>query len=444
MRRIVLASLFALPLLGCSQGSPAPEVVDTAQQPIIGGTQDTTHKFAVALLSNNSECTGSIVQVAGGNGYVLTAGHCCQPNDIPIIATLENDYNNYQGGVTYNVVANTVTVNPAFDINNVGAGYDFCMMQIANVDAATPTVAPMTPAQDGLAVGSQVDIVGYGLIDNMGMNSVRRHVNKNLGQVDPMLIWIDNSQSGTCEGDSGGPWLDTASNTVAGVTSFGNTKSCSGQGAVGAAGRVSAVYNSFIQPYLNNMPAQPDCNTCATQAQNNQCSSQVATCKANSECVALAQCIQGCKDQACVNTCAQQHQSGVNDYNAIDNCICKTACVTECAAQCGGSSSSSSSTSSTGSSSTGSSSSGNTSSGNTTSSSGNTSSGNTSSGNSSGAGGGNTSSGAGGGNSSGGTDNGNSVVKSGCSTSGLPGGDGTLAFLAGLAVVAGSIRRRRS
>ncbi|HEY8091265.1 MAG TPA: hypothetical protein VIF09_25555, partial [Polyangiaceae bacterium] len=111
MRRIRLACYFlgSLVLTSCSSGSrPAPSEgpVGAAESAIAYGTTDTLnpHTAVVALLipaaGGYGECTGTVVQVKNGVGYVLTAAHCCGglPAD-PSAPTVVVVGSNYSAGV---------------------------------------------------------------------------------------------------------------------------------------------------------------------------------------------------------------------------------------------------------------------------------------------------------------------------------------------------------
>ena len=104
MRRSVLVCSFlgSLALTSCSSTNPvnpgdAPEgPLGTAESAIAYGTADSTHTAVVALLGNAGggsfdECSGTIVQVKNGQGYVLTAAHCCNMT-VPSVVVVSNDY----------------------------------------------------------------------------------------------------------------------------------------------------------------------------------------------------------------------------------------------------------------------------------------------------------------------------------------------------------------
>ncbi len=190
-----------------------------------------------------------------------------------------------------------------------------------------------------------------------------------------------------------------------------------------------------------------DCQTCVNSVNDpgGACSSQVNACINNQACIDLYNCLGNCSTQACVDNCASQYQSGINDLNNMYDCWC-TACSTECATECGGSSGST----------TGSTTSGN--SGSTTSGPGSTTGAGTTSGDAttgSGAGGagatgvGGSGSGSNGSTTSGGSDpdpNANGAdpdSEGGCAMGGAPAGLGALLLFSAFGGMAARRRRRR-
>jgi MYXO-CTERM domain-containing protein len=342
---VLYSFLGSFALLGCTLPAPDPAGEDPghAEDSIINGTQDNAHTAVVALFSQQSECTGTILQVKGGNGYVLTAAHCCTAQDMPQWVLTGVDYDNPTA--VYGVVPGSVTQDPGY--NPATLLHDFCMLQFSGAPANMPFIPPATSqAQDGLQVGSQVEFVGYGVAgtpqNHDNFNSIRNHITGALDQLDSLSIAYDQqaNNGGPCSGDSGGPALvqpgtPQAQQLVVGVTSYGDVNCAQ----YGVSGRVSGVYNGFIGPYLNGQPILPpqDCQTCATNAQqpNGACGAQTQACLNNQACADLSNCLQGCSTQACVDGCANQFQAGINDYNNFVDCICYTGCTTQCAAECG-------------------------------------------------------------------------------------------------------------
>ncbi|HTJ83806.1 MAG TPA: trypsin-like serine protease, partial [Polyangiaceae bacterium] len=263
--------------------------------------------------------------------------------------------------------------------------------------------------------------VGYGITPTDGQNSKRNKVTVTIDTVYSNLLYHDQSDGkGTCSGDSGGPTIYNGK--VVGVTSFGD-QNCQYDGYDG---RVQYVYNSFIAPYIN-APITETCDTCFDEqvnTQGGQCYDEVQACLADTACKALNDCLNACgaNDQTCVNTCASQHQAGINKYNAIFDCFCG-ACSSLCTQQCADPSTSAS-----------------TGSGLSTSANG------AGGGSANGSGGASASGSGGASNASGGDSetDGGSTTSCNCSTPGSAGGTTSGALgLAGVALAFGAMRRRR-
>ena len=133
MRRLVLglsviSCLFAA---GCSPEAPRPaEQVRSVPLGIINGSADTTHTAVVAIFSNQSVCSGTIVAVDGDSGYVLTAAHCVE--DAPVQVVFTADYNN--AAPDNNVVS--YAAHPDYSFPD----YDFAMVKFSGATGATPII----------------------------------------------------------------------------------------------------------------------------------------------------------------------------------------------------------------------------------------------------------------------------------------------------------------
>lgn len=322
----------ALSVASCSSGGNKPETFEQREEPIYYGELDYTHQAVVAIQNGGGMCSGTIVAVQGSYGYVLTAAHCvvswgttpANPSQFDVY--MGNDYWNPTD--SFNVVE--VGVHPLYDGTD-GSANDFGMLRISGVSAGTPHIPAMSPAQDNLAVGTQVDLVGYGRTESSSNNSQRRHVTKPIA--DLPATWLAFNQSGTsggtCQGDSGGPALSLGTALVAGVTSFGTGYTCTEDGY---SGRVSTVYNSFIQPFINGTTGTISCQECDASATsgNGACVATIDACFNSSSCNSFVNCISNCTTSACQQQCVSSNPTGSDQYFAILECICNT-CDTECA-----------------------------------------------------------------------------------------------------------------
>ncbi len=310
--------------VGCNEGPAQDEVLQTHRAPIINGNLDTTHDAVVAVWLGGGACSGTIIHKSGSNAWVLTAAHCVTPM-APQSVIQGDNYNSPDA--TYPVA--DYAYHPAY--SGAGSLYDFAVIRITGADSSTPVIPAMTPAEDSLSAGSQVRHVGYGLTSYPNGHTSWRHETINtLNSVSVSYFDYLQPTSGPCSGDSGGPALSIGgSERVAGVISGGD-QSCS---VNGLSGRVSAVYDGFILPYINGQPITMTCGECFTSATqgNGACTSQVNACFASTPCDALISCVDPCITQACVGACMQNHSAGYPLYRAIYDCVCTTGCTTECA-----------------------------------------------------------------------------------------------------------------
>ena len=351
MRRLVLLSLVAAPLgLGCSSASPVGSVeerTEEGRQQIFYGKADSTHNAVVAIISKNAAngkqgwaCTGTIVAKSGATGFVLTAAHCvADAADPPAYAIYGQDYAQSQ---TYFPVT-AYKGDASYDKQS--SSHDFAMLTITGVGGQTPVIPVMTPAQDNLKAGSTVMFVGYGRTENNNQNSKRFYVSEPLSHAYALTVDYDQSNGGPCEGDSGGPSLSTVGGqeVVSTVTSSGDA-SCL---QYGLSGRASAVWDTFINPYITGgAVGQQTCDQCTQSATQGQgaCAAEVQACVNNADCSALLDCFNGCNGDAnCNGNCFGSHPAGAKVYGGIGTCICDSGCKTECAneafcapaAQCG-------------------------------------------------------------------------------------------------------------
>lgn len=365
---LTAVSLTVVSETGCTDG--APEVVTTppvihGEQPIIGGTADDVSHATVALAPQGSLaiCSGTIIAKNGSTGYVLTAAHCIQgdphasgyPNNPPppIALVLQaNDYDNcFQGqgnpalcDAVYSVI--NVQVHPGFPTSllpmNQTIVDDFAIITFTGATAATPVVPPAS--SDGLVVGENLELSGYGLTSYPnGFTTQRHHVTLPLDQLFGLQLAFNQAgppNQGSCNGDSGGPAykLVGGQQQVVGVTSFGDQ----GCATIGVYGRVEAVFNDFIAPIIGATVVET-CDSCTLSAVNTggACYADVQACLGDTTCKGLYDCLGLCaaNDDACVQACANAStQAGINLFNAIFKCSNCSACSAYCSqTSCGGS-----------------------------------------------------------------------------------------------------------
>jgi hypothetical protein len=318
----VLASLAT----GCGDASDVhPLPIGRTELPVINGTVDNSHPAVVAIVGGNAACSATIIQVDANNGigHALTAAHC----DGMQYVLQGVDYNNPDA--TYPIIDHLDHPNYNQQV------YDFQMVRFNGASGQTPVIPAMTPQDDNLAPGSQIRHVGYGKSGPPPgqNNSVRHQFVSSVSQLDTLMVYYDYNGGGTCFGDSGGPQLTTQNERVASVSSFVFGNNCD-QG--GGSGRVSAVYDTFVVPYINNAPIGPQsCDGCWQWATTGQgaCVGQVEACFNDNDCSTLVDCFNACSTQTCINNCAAAHPSGYAIFEQIGNCVCTTACSSECGSE---------------------------------------------------------------------------------------------------------------
>ncbi len=222
------------------------EQVARSESWIINGQIDTTHDAVVAVFSQNSACTGTVVHVSGSSAYVLTAAHCFGNGALEWVA-VGDDYDNATGTNWLEVV--DYQVHPQYDSQQLI--FDFAIVRATGAGTWTQVIPAMSVSEDSLSQGSQVTHVGYGLTSYPnGSTSQRHYAIGSLSQTTALQLSYNQPVSGPCQGDSGGP---NVANTgggerVAGVISYGDE----GCDEMGVSGRVSYVNSSFIQPFIGS------------------------------------------------------------------------------------------------------------------------------------------------------------------------------------------------
>lgn len=189
MRTIAKLALVnvAFATVACSSGAPRPEAFEQRESAIYYGQLDTTHQAVVTVVrqgSAGSVCSGTIIDVKGQSGYVLTAGHCVTdagPTLVPVDELFVVMGNDYQQSTNYFAVAEA-SFHPQYDGAD-GNPNDFGMLRFVGASASTPSIPAMTPAQDNLAAGTQLDLIGFGQTNTNADNSTRYHLTKPIGQL---------------------------------------------------------------------------------------------------------------------------------------------------------------------------------------------------------------------------------------------------------------------
>ncbi len=357
---ILLGRARALCVVGLALGAAAcgqlPSGAEDTQSAIVGGTADNTDTAVMALvheISSTTEtaCSGTTIAKVGASGIFLTAAHCVVANDGMDHVTLPVQVGdpstmfvlpgpdwetNSQQSQTFGVVQ--VAVHPCYD-GSVNSPYDVALVRYVGALASTPVIPAITPAEDKLAVGTPLTVVGFGKTTTNDMNSQRFEVARSIGSITSgQFVYTQTDNKGACEGDSGGPTIVQTSDgaRVAGITSFGDPN-CNQEGT---SVRVSSV-SSFITGFVASAPQTLSCDECslASTGPGNACIDQSVLCgEANTPCGTFLICAGKCTTQACINQCVNANPAGVTQYNDVVSCQCGGACTSACSKYtgCGG------------------------------------------------------------------------------------------------------------
>src|SRR5262245_33256334 len=196
-------------LAACGNASSEPVALSHAEQPIFGGGVDTEHPEVMLLASQRGFlCSGTVVATDGPIGFLLTAAHCVTEEDGTALPA--DDFVVVPGEdfaeSTSAFAALSVSVEPSYD--GSFAANDVAVVGFFAEDAALGHIPALGAAEDELAIGDDLLLVGYGQTELDGDNTRRRSVSRSLEDLDEqLLVYSQQDARGACFGDSGGPVL---------------------------------------------------------------------------------------------------------------------------------------------------------------------------------------------------------------------------------------------
>lgn len=321
MHRLVYA--VGLPLLVLACAPTSEERVGHADQEIVNGSADATTDAVVAYIKG-SKCSATIVHRDGSTGYALTAAHCIGGQ----LGQLRQGDNHANGQFDVSYAVAETAVHPYYADSPL---FDFAMLRFTGANGSTPVILPMKPAEDQLAKGKLIDLVGYGQTES-GNNTLRNHLELPIQSVSELRLNFEQSGGGVCFGDSGGGGIvDVSAGTrVASVHSGVSDDSCLGSST---SVRVSAVYDTFIMPFINETPfLEQTCDQCNEGTfGGGECASVLQACFDSPQCDAYVDCLSACFTGTCQKACQLDHVAGAAAYDAINECGCG-----ECSSECEG------------------------------------------------------------------------------------------------------------
>ncbi len=325
--------VFAPIALALACQSQLQEPTGSTSQAIIGGSADTTHDAVIAQLQDQGLCSGTFIKVdtTTNVGYILTAAHCVtSPPRVVIQGTSVQAPNALQ----YDVL--DYKAHPSYT-GAVESDFDIAVVRVAGVDATTPVIPILRPAQDNLSAGKSIVSVGFGKTspsDTEDLDPIRKKITLTVGNVSSTKLAFAYQNGGTCQGDSGGPVLYTIGGKeyVAGIHSY-VVGGCT-SGAV--SGRVSAAV-TFIDQELAKQPVGvKPCDQCQKNlfSGKNVCATAQRECLGDPTCAAYSECLGKCSNAACRSACDKQYPLGVGPLRAIGFCACDNGCKSLCGLSC--------------------------------------------------------------------------------------------------------------
>ena len=200
---------------------------------VVGGSPDTAHPYAGAAVIQTSQgteiCSGVLVDAT----TFVTAAHCLQ-GDFKVGAILVSTDVQFTGPKSFGAA---YFVDPDYAVGDKGLSSsdrnDVAVIKLAVPLPGPYAQLPSANYTDTLKNNQAVDVVGYGL----PMPGVRQSASAKIipggGKVAPWFLKIT---AGTmCNGDSGGPIVQSGTNIVLAINSYGAAANCA---AVGYAQRL--------------------------------------------------------------------------------------------------------------------------------------------------------------------------------------------------------------
>lgn len=215
---------------------------------IVNGVEATPHEFphaAFLFIDNSYFCTGSLINPE----VVITAGHCTDGAGVADIILGAHDQTEDEPSQV-EIFADDIITHPNWNPLNVDSDVGLLRF-FGNPVEENEFIKSIPLADEEPPVGTVVTMAGWGKTDDSPLSGVHdtlmktsdpvaddseadEYYNGSLAPDSPFRIDLETkicihyANSGTCNGDSGGPLMNGEGETVEliGVTSFGSSAGC--------------------------------------------------------------------------------------------------------------------------------------------------------------------------------------------------------------------------
>ena len=299
-----------------SSSSSATSSPNGVQAQIVGGTAASQGEYMWFTLLYDSATYWPCGAFLVAPDILLSAAHCNGKLSYGLVGAYD-----LNTGSPNSVKADVITTVPHPQYNKQTLLNDVLVIKITPVTTITPAKINLDSSIP--ASGDSLTAMGFGYtlgndddgshilltaqMSEVSVSTCRSYYN-GVHPNTQICAWNQNPIEITCDGDSGGPLIETSSEVVVGITSWVDGWGC--KKGPGGFTRVSA-YTSFFQDTICNMSAYPPSYLCSsssssaynrnstsgssstpaaspTQSNKKNCAGLSGSCKLNTECCGYA------------------------------------------------------------------------------------------------------------------------------------------------------------